>query len=164
MTNGSRIANIQPSVAAGPDGAVAVAFYDRRAACPADPSVLFCGLDEAEVGLLDREGGEPDVVALQELDVGRDRRLHVTSRYGGEEFLVLLPETDLEGAISLAEKIRHAAHSRSFGDGERVFPLTLSAGAATLWDNESGNDMIARADMALYQAKEQGRNRVEAAR
>ncbi|HEV7843527.1 MAG TPA: diguanylate cyclase [Pyrinomonadaceae bacterium] len=88
----------------------------------------------------------------------------VVFRYGGEEFLVLLPETDLEGAISLAEKIRHAAESRSFGDGEHVFALTLSAGAASLWDNESGNDMIARADMALYQAKEQGRNRVEAAR
>ncbi len=88
----------------------------------------------------------------------------VVFRYGGEEFLVLLPETDLEGAMRLAEKIREAAHSRSFGDGERVFPLTLSAGVASLWDNESGNDMIARADMALYQAKGQGRNRVEAAR
>lgn len=88
----------------------------------------------------------------------------VVFRYGGEEFLVLLPQTDLEGAISLAEKIRHAAQVRSFGDGEHVFSLTLSAGAASLWDNESGNDMIARADMALYQAKEQGRNRVEAAR
>lgn len=85
-------------------------------------------------------------------------------RYGGEEFLVLLPETDLEGAMSLAEKIRQAAHSRSFGDGEHVFNLTLSAGVATLWDNESGNDMIVRADMALYQAKAEGRNRVEAAR
>lgn len=88
----------------------------------------------------------------------------VVFRYGGEEFLVLLPETDLEGALSLAEKIRQATHARSFGDGQRVFNLTLSAGAANLWDNESGNDMIARADMALYQAKEQGRDRVEAAR
>ena len=88
----------------------------------------------------------------------------VVFRYGGEEFLVLLPETDLEGALSLAEKIRHAANTRSFGDGQRAFNLTLSAGAASLWDNESGNDMIARADMALYQAKEQGRDRVEAAR
>lgn len=84
-------------------------------------------------------------------------------RYGGEEFLVLLPETDLEGATALAEKIRAAASSRPFGDGERVFNLTLSAGASTLCDNESGNDMIARADMALYHAKEGGRNRVEKA-
>jgi diguanylate cyclase (GGDEF)-like protein len=84
-------------------------------------------------------------------------------RYGGEEFLVLLPETDLEGAAALGEKIRATASSRPFGDGENVFNLTLSAGASSLCDNESGNDMIARADMALYQAKEQGRNRVESA-
>jgi diguanylate cyclase (GGDEF)-like protein len=84
-------------------------------------------------------------------------------RYGGEEFLVLLPETDLEGAAALGEKIRATASSRPFGEGYNVFNLTLSAGASSLCDNESGNDMIARADMALYQAKEQGRNRVESA-
>jgi diguanylate cyclase (GGDEF)-like protein len=84
-------------------------------------------------------------------------------RYGGEEFLVLLPETDLEGAIALGEKIRAAAASHSFGEGQRRFKLTLSVGASSLSDNESGNDMIARADLALYHAKEKGRNRVEKA-
>lgn len=82
-------------------------------------------------------------------------------RFGGEEFLVLLPETELDGAIALAEKIRATAASRPFGDGERVFSLTLSAGVATLSDNESGQDMISRADKALYHAKGNGRNRVE---
>src|SRR5918911_892911 len=91
------------------------------------------------------------------------RRSDMVFRYGGEEFLVLLPETDLEGATSLAEKIRAAAAAQLFGDGDRLFHLALSAGAASLSDNESGNDMIARADVALYQAKEQGRNRVEIA-
>jgi diguanylate cyclase (GGDEF)-like protein len=84
-------------------------------------------------------------------------------RYGGEEFLALLPETDLEGAAALAEKIRSTAAGRLFGDGEHAFNLTLSIGAASLSDGESGNDMIARADMALYQAKAHGRNRVESA-
>jgi diguanylate cyclase (GGDEF)-like protein len=84
-------------------------------------------------------------------------------RYGGEEFLVLLPETDLEGAAALGEKIRATASSRSFGEGQHVFNFTLSAGASSICDNESGNDMIARADMALYHAKGQGRNRVESA-
>jgi diguanylate cyclase (GGDEF)-like protein len=84
-------------------------------------------------------------------------------RYGGEEFLVLLPETDLDGAVALAEKIRASAASRPFGDGSHVFNLTLSAGASSLCPDESGHDMIARADMALYHAKEQGRNRAEAA-
>ncbi|HVF49990.1 MAG TPA: diguanylate cyclase [Pyrinomonadaceae bacterium] len=88
----------------------------------------------------------------------------VLCRYGGEEFLVLTPETQLDGAIALGEKIRQSAAARLFGGGERVFPLTLSVGVAELSDTESGHDMIARADVALYYAKEQGRNRVEAAR
>jgi diguanylate cyclase (GGDEF)-like protein len=88
----------------------------------------------------------------------------VVCRYGGEEFLVLAPETALEGAAALAEKIRLAVSARLFGEGERVFTLTLSVGVAALDGGESGNDMIARADEALYQAKQAGRNRVEAAR
>jgi diguanylate cyclase (GGDEF)-like protein len=91
------------------------------------------------------------------------RRSDTVFRYGGEEFLVLLPETDLDGAAALGEKIRATASARPFGDGERVFNLTLSAGATSLCAGESGNDMIARADMALYHAKERGRNRVESA-
>ncbi len=87
----------------------------------------------------------------------------VVCRYGGEEFLVLAPETGLEGAASLAEKIRQSFASRLFGGDGRVFPLTLSAGVAQLSADESGNDMIARADEALYHAKQTGRDRVEAA-
>lgn len=87
----------------------------------------------------------------------------VVCRYGGEEFLVLAPETDARGALSLADKVRLSVSARLFGDGERVFPLTLSAGVAELRPGESGNDMIARADEALYQAKQLGRNRAEAA-
>ena len=87
----------------------------------------------------------------------------VVCRYGGEEFLVLAPETDARGAHSLAEKIRLAVSTRLFGDGGRAFPLTLSAGVAELRPDESGNDMIARADEALYHAKQRGRDRVETA-
>jgi two-component system cell cycle response regulator len=94
---------------------------------------------------------------------GSLRGSDVVCRYGGEEFLVLAPETDARGARSLAEKIRLAVSSRLFGDGERAFALTLSAGVAELRPGESGNDMIARADLALYQAKQRGRDRVEAA-
>jgi two-component system, cell cycle response regulator len=82
-------------------------------------------------------------------------------RYGGEEFLVLLPETDLSGASALGEKIRAAAAARLFGEGARPFDLTLSIGVASLSGDESGVDMIARADSALYRAKKRGRNRVE---
>ncbi len=88
----------------------------------------------------------------------------VVCRYGGDEFLVLTPETPLEGAYALGEKIRHAAVAGLFGNGERAFPLTFSVGAAELAAHESGHDMLARADNALYYAKEGGRNRVEQSR
>jgi diguanylate cyclase (GGDEF)-like protein len=87
----------------------------------------------------------------------------VVCRYGGEEFLVLAPETQLDGAIALGEKIRLAVGARHFGDGAGVFPLTFSIGAAELRATESAHDMIARADEALYHAKESGRDRVVAA-
>jgi len=86
----------------------------------------------------------------------------VVCRYGGEEFLVLAPETELAGALALAEKIRLAVSARLFGADSHSFPLTFSVGVARLRAGESGNDMIARADEALYQAKQHGRDRVEA--
>ena len=134
--------------------------YNRPLSC------LMIDLDHFK-SVNDLHGHAAGDVALQQIATvlsDNVRGSDMVFRYGGEEFLVLLPETDLEGAVSLAEKIRQAAAARSFGNGERVFSLTLSGGAATLWDNESGNDMIARADMSLYDAKRQGRNRVEAAR
>ena len=134
--------------------------YNRPLSC------LVIDLDHFK-SVNDTHGHSVGDVALQQIATvlsDNVRGSDMVFRYGGEEFLVLLPETDLEGAVSLAEKIRQATAARSFGDGERVFSLTLSGGAATLWDNESGNDMIARADMSLYDAKRQGRNRIEAAR
>ncbi|MGA9994283.1 MAG: response regulator [Pyrinomonadaceae bacterium] len=70
-------------------------------------------------------------------------------RYDDEKFLLLLPETNLEGAHSLAEKISAAAASHSFTDGQRDLHLNLSVSIATLSDNESGDDVIARADKNL---------------
>lgn len=133
--------------------------YERPLAC------LMIDLDNFKK-INDTHGHSAGDTALQQVATiltEAVRRSDMVFRHGGEEFLVLLPETDLEGAAALAEKIRAAASSRLFGDGEHVFSLTLSVGAANLCGNESGNDMIARADLALYQAKEQGRNRVESA-
>lgn len=133
--------------------------YNRPLSC------LMIDLDNFKT-INDTYGHAAGDLALQQVaSILRDavRRSDTVFRYGGEEFLVLLPETDLEGGTALGEKIRAMAEARPFGNGERIFNLTLSAGATTLCDDESGNDMIARADMALYQAKEQGRNRVEAA-
>jgi diguanylate cyclase (GGDEF)-like protein len=131
--------------------------YNRPLSC------LLIDLDNFKT-INDTYGHQTGDLTLQQISgVLREvvRASDTVFRYGGEEFLVLLPETDLEGAVALGEKIRAGAASRPFGDDGHVFNLTVSAGAASLCDNESGHDMIARADMALYHAKEKGRNRVE---
>jgi len=90
-------------------------------------------------------------------------------RYGGEEFLALLPETDIEGAVTIAEKLRLALAVAPVvfapEDGSIVaIPVRASVGAATWQDGlESAARLIAAADEALYQAKALGRDRVEVA-
>lgn len=133
--------------------------YNRPLAC------LMVDLDDFKT-INDTYGHTTgDLVLRQLAAVLREavRGTDTVFRYGGEEFLVLLPETDLGGAGALGEKIRAAAEGHFFGEIARAFALTLSVGVASLSDDESGNDMIVRADMALYQAKKNGRNRVETA-
>lgn len=77
-------------------------------------------------------------------------------RYGGEEFVVLLPETDHLVADTIAERLRRRVEH--FG---RRYALTVSIGAASLKPNESSDELLSRADRALYQAKRRGRNRTE---
>ncbi len=85
------------------------------------------------------------------------RRLDTVSRYGGEEFAVVLAETDLEGARCVAERMCAAvAGSRDF-----LRTLTISAGvAASGSEGIESEQLVLRADQALYQAKGEGRNRV----
>lgn len=86
----------------------------------------------------------------------RVRAQDLLSRYGGEEFCMLLPETDLAGSTALLEGLRAEAPARDRA-GHRV---TFSAGLAT-WDGaESADELVARADAALYQAKACGRDRL----
>lgn len=85
------------------------------------------------------------------------RNQDVVGRWGGEEFLVLCPETDLEQARVLAERIGHAVRGHDFGLGR---PLTISAGLAALVAGENSDGLLNRADEALYRAKRDGRDRV----
>ena len=82
-------------------------------------------------------------------------------RYGGEEFLVLLPDTQLEQAISVLERLRQRACGREISDGEIAVTQSVSIGAAEAAVNEPIEAVIERADAALYRAKQSGRNRVE---
>jgi len=88
------------------------------------------------------------------------RAQDVVVRFGGEEFCLLLPGTGEDGARTLVEQLRTTIpHSETLPDGAR--PPTFSAGIAT-WDGqEDRRSLLRRADVALYRAKEAGRNRVE---
>ncbi len=86
------------------------------------------------------------------------------SRFGGEEFAILLPTTELRGAEAVAEQIRIAISTGELkirNSGERLGKITVSAGIAQLRNIDSGTDLIRRADAALYSAKSRGRDRVE---
>ncbi|OUR73487.1 hypothetical protein A9Q78_03600 [Methylophaga sp. 41_12_T18] len=81
------------------------------------------------------------------------------ARFGGEEFMGVFPETRLEDALILANKIREKVEKSKFHyEDKRVF-ITASAGLATFRPGDSVDDVFKRADTALYQAKEGGRNR-----
>lgn len=90
----------------------------------------------------------------------RIRRDEVFARYGGEEFCIVLPETPLEGALSLAESLRSKIADHPFVfQGERI-PTTVSVGCAQLPAQGGGQELIQLADEKLYEAKRSGRNRV----
>lgn len=84
-------------------------------------------------------------------------------RYGGEEFVLLLGDTDIDGAVLIAERIRADIESHTLAYGMEVLNLTASLGVATLKGSDSADSLTQRADAAMYQAKKHGRNRVEIA-
>ena len=88
------------------------------------------------------------------------RALDAFGRYGGEEFLLMLPETPAASAIALAERVRGAVEGLRCLDAERTITLTVSAGVAEYRLGEKVAQTIVRADQALYLAKSGGRNRV----
>ena len=93
------------------------------------------------------------------------RKDDVVFRFGGEEFCIVSPNTSLADAVMLAERILRAVREDDFGRGGVSFPVTLSAGVAARAAGDADlESLIARADKALYAAKEGGRDRVMAAR
>ena len=88
---------------------------------------------------------------------------HLVARYGGEEMVLIAPETTKEQAIELAEKIRWAVESNAFAVGRETTKVTVSIGVATFPHDALTNlDLISKADKALYAAKGRGRNRIVA--
>jgi diguanylate cyclase len=96
---------------------------------------------------------------LRESVKGQD----VAVRYGGEEFAVILPNTELKGAVTVGENIRRRIIGKELIDrksGDRLGRITVSAGVAQFAPGEPLRELVERSDRALYAAKNSGRNRV----
>jgi two-component system cell cycle response regulator len=93
------------------------------------------------------------------------RNIDLACRYGGEEFVIVMPETDMGVATMVAERLRRRIAGEAFpiSQGARAIDVTLSIGIAALAGvGDTAADMLKRADQALYRAKRDGRNRVVA--
>ena len=102
--------------------------------------------------------GDKVLVETSQTVAGRMRESDSLARWGGEEFMILAPHTDLEHALLLAEQVRAVVDDTTFSTVGRV---TCSFGVTALCENDTVDKLIYRADAALYQAKRSGRNRVE---
>lgn len=101
--------------------------------------------------------GDMVLVKLANIIQENIRKIDVFARWGGEEFLILCPETSIQKVKLLAEKLRLAVQSTNF---EKVDHTTISSGISTCGENDSFNKLFKRADRGLYYAKEHGRNQV----
>jgi two-component system cell cycle response regulator len=92
------------------------------------------------------------------------RGIDLACRYGGEEFVVVMPDTDMAVATMVAERLRRRIASEAFkiNQGERNVEVTISIGLAALGPADGAASILKRADQALYRAKHEGRNRVVA--
>jgi two-component system, cell cycle response regulator len=115
--------------------------------------------------LNDRYGHQAGDDVLRALAARLRERLReedIVARFGGEEFLVILPDTDAAGAAAVAEDLRGHVAATGFPVGRIAVPMTVSIGWAT-WHGETLERLVARADRGLYDAKEAGRDCVREA-
>lgn len=106
--------------------------------------------------------GDQVLVLIAQIIKANTREIDIVGRYGGEEFCIVLPDTDKEGALLAAERIRGAVATTPLKVYDAQLKVTVSIGIATFpKDGLQISELIDRADHALYKAKEHGRNRIE---
>ena len=128
-------------------------------------SLLMCDIDHFK--MFNDKFGHPTgdqvlrlvALAIKDSVKGRD----LAARYGGEEFAIVLPDTSLRQATTVAEQVRRAVMGRELmkrSTGESLGRITMSIGVAVLRRSESASTLLERADSCLYAAKRTGRNKV----
>jgi len=102
--------------------------------------------------------GDEVLIALSKILKQSVREVDILGRWGGEEFIIICPNTDEDGAFSLAEIIRINVQEHKY---KSIDKLSISCGVASIDDTLDENSILKKADKALYRAKELGRNRVQ---
>jgi len=132
----------------------------RRTGTPL--SVLMVDIDHFKMinDQYGHAGGDAALIAVAQQLEENLRAVDAVFRFGGEEFMVVLPNTDMPYLLQVAERLRKSVEDMVVvHEGQRI-KLSLSFGAAIVRKDESQHQLLQRADAALYMAKENGRNRV----
>jgi len=108
-------------------------------------------------------GGDAALVKISETFRERTRQSDFPSRYGGEEFVLILPETDQDSALQVASKIHDSIRTSAFGTATRPFALTVSIGVSSTSARfySDWRELVDDADRALYIAKDSGKDRIK---
>jgi two-component system cell cycle response regulator len=144
------------------------ALFDEATLKGRPISVLLMDIDRFK-GINDTYGHDAGDEVLREFAARvrqHTRGIDVVARFGGEEVVVVVPDSGLEGARMMAERIRERVEAAPFSihRGTRTIAVTVSIGVATREPGDlNGSDIMKRADLGLYRAKDEGRNRVVAA-
>lgn len=123
-------------------------------------SILLCDVDffKRINDTYGHQSGDQVLIEMAQLLQQEMRQTDHVGRWGGEEFLVILPETSLTDALALAERLRCTIANHTFPGGPTS--VTISAGLSSYQIGDTQETMVERADQALYRAKSEGRNRV----
>ena len=126
-------------------------------------SLVMCDIDHFK-SVNDKYGHECGDYILKKIAdtiVSSLRKQDIVARWGGEEFILLLPETDLEGGRTVAEKIRRIIGEYEFKYNNKIIKINLTFGVSEYSIDKSIDGCVKEADKALYHGKNNGRNRVE---
>ncbi len=126
-------------------------------------SVIFLDLDNLKPtnDRFGHDAGDMVLIHLTHILQGETRPYDIIARFGGDEFVILLPNTRQENALQIAERIRTKATHTPLNFKTQSLPIQLSLGVASSTEKDTDvKQILQRADGALYQAKNEGRNRV----
>ncbi len=107
------------------------------------------------------QAGDKALTIVAKLLKSNLRKVDYLARFGGEEFVSLLPETKIESALMVANKLRNIIAETEFHFSDKTVPLTISCGLAQFNEGDTPETVFQRADAALYQAKAAGRNQCQ---